>query len=52
MNQSQPNPSKRIMVRHTAEHYNEFNEIWFKFRERASLKTLVLRTPCFGSSYP
>ena len=29
-----------------------FNKIWFKFPERVSLKTLVLRTPCFGSSYP
>jgi len=29
-----------------------FNKIWFKFSERVSLKTLVLRTPCFGSSYP
>jgi len=37
-------------------HYREsrwmFNKIWFKFPERVSLKTLVLRTPCFGSSYP
>ena len=29
-----------------------FNKVWFKFPERVSLKTLVLRTPCFGSSYP
>jgi len=29
-----------------------FNKIWIKFPERVSLKTLVLRTPCFGSSYP
>jgi len=29
-----------------------FNKILFKFPERVSLKTLVLRTPCFGSSYP
>jgi len=29
-----------------------FNKIWSKFPERVSLKTLVLRTPCFGSSYP
>jgi len=29
-----------------------FNKIWFKFPERVSLKTLVLRTPCFGTSHP
>jgi len=29
-----------------------FHKIWFKFPERVSLKTLVLRTPCFGSWYP
>jgi len=29
-----------------------FNKILFKFPERVSLKTLVLRTTCFGSSYP
>jgi len=29
-----------------------FTKIWFKFPERVSLKTLVLHTPCFGSSYP
>jgi len=29
-----------------------FNKIWFKFPERVSMKTLVLRSPCFGSSYP
>ena len=29
-----------------------FNKIWFKFPERVSVKTLVLRTPCFDSSYP
>jgi len=37
-------------------HYREsrwmFNKIWFKFPEHVSLKTLVLRNPCFGSSYP
>ena len=37
-------------------HYRESrwmsNKIWFKFPERVSLKTLVLRTPCFGSLYP
>jgi len=29
-----------------------FIEIWFKFPSRVSLKALVLRIPCFGSSYP
>jgi len=29
-----------------------FKKIWFKFSGRVSLKILVLRTPCFGPSYP
>jgi len=37
-------------------HYRElrwmFHKIWFKFPERVSLKTLVVRTPFFGSLYP
>jgi len=29
-----------------------FDKIWFKFPVRVSLKTSVLRTPCFAFSYP
>jgi len=29
-----------------------FNEIWFEFPRRVSLKTFVLLTPCVGFSYP